>query len=425
MTSVVLSEAHTRMLERRTEVGRLVASGAVLAIFLNVDLPVARLNLGIFVALALLPVWIQALPRYEGARLLLGAFVVAVVAGFALSIADQDERQINVAFGAGFVIGTFTFLGGIGVVLWARTLISAPVIATLAGLSLLVTVPRSTDEFASNSWKFGYAIPVAVIVLAFVWRVGSRRLEVVSLLVLAVVSAANDARSNFGMLVLAALLVVWRARHVPPGKRRSWVPMVLVVAVVAFAVFQIAQAVILNGYLGEETRERSQAQVDAAGSIILGGRPELAASASLFWSEPSGFGVGAVPTSAEIAIAKAGMAKLNYDPNNGYVERYMLGGHFELHSVLGDLWASYGIAGIAAGLVLVYVAVRSTSLSLRSGVASGLMVYLAIRTLWDFSFGPFLGGSSIIVLLVGLVLIERSSRPKSYGLRRPMTFEAR
>jgi len=410
VTSVVLPQTQTRMLERRTEVERLVAAAAVLVLFLQVQLPVAHLNPAVLVAAVLMPVWVQVLPRFEGARLLLGAFVVAVAAGILLSVAEQGVRQINVSSGLDFVVGTLTLMGGLGVILWARTLISAPVIAMLAGFGLLATVSRSAELFASNPWRFGYSIPVTIVVLAIAWRIGSRWFEISALLALALVSATNDARSNFGMLILAALLVVWRARRLSPGQRGSWISMSLLVAAVAFAVFQISQTLILSGYLGERTQERSQAQVDAAGSIILGGRPELAAAAALFWSDPGGFGVGAVPTPTEIVTAKAGMAKINYDPDNGYVERYMLGGHFELHSVLGDLWTSYGIAGIGAGALLVGVAVRATALSLRSGVASGLLVYLAVRTLWGFAFGPFLGGSSIIMLFVGLVLIERSAQ---------------
>src|SRR3712207_9122030 len=43
---------------------------------------------------------------------------------------------------------------------------------------------------------------------------------------------------------------------------------------------------------------------------------------------------------------KAGMAQIGYQPNNGYVETYMFGGQFKLHSVIGDAWAYFGVAGI-------------------------------------------------------------------------------
>jgi hypothetical protein len=395
------------MLNRRAEVERVVAGMAVLVVFLQVQLPIAHLNPGIVVAGILLPVWVQTLPRFESARLLLVSFAVAVTAGILLSVADQSLRQINVSSGVDFVVGTLTFMGGLGVVLWARTLLSLPLIAMLAGLGLLATVSRSAELFASNPWRFGYSIPVTIVVMAIAWHIGSRWLEIACLLALALVSATNDARSNFGMLVLAAILMLWRTRSAATGRRRSWVSMAILIAAAAFAVFQISQTLILSGYFGERTQERSQAQVDAAGSIILGGRPELAATAALFRSNPGGFGVGAVPSSTEIVTAKSGMAGINYDPDNGYVERYMLGGRFELHSAVADLWATYGIAGIGVGLLLVGTAVRAIALSLRRGIASGLLIYLAVRTLWVIAFGPFIGGSLIIMLFIGLALFER------------------
>ena len=39
------------------------------------------------------------------------------------------------------------------------------------------------------------------------------------------------------------------------------------------------------------------------------------------------------------------MSALNYDPNNGYVEQYLFGQGYEVHSVLGDLWIHFGVAG--------------------------------------------------------------------------------
>ena len=37
---------------------------------------------------------------------------------------------------------------------------------------------------------------------------------------------------------------------------------------------------------------------------------------------------------------------VNYDPNNGYVENWMFGHGYALHSTFGDLWAQYGLLGL-------------------------------------------------------------------------------
>ena len=123
--------------------------------------------------------------------------------------------------------------------------------------------------------------------------------------------------------------------------------------------------------------------------------------------EPWGFGLGAVPRPEEILAAKTGLASVNYDPNNGYVERYMFGTHFELHSVFGDLWADYGLVGLALAGTVGVVCVRGTALGLRNRVASAAIIYLAIRTMWGIAFSPFSSAAPLIVLLLGLVMTDR------------------
>lgn len=69
--------------------------------------------------------------------------------------------------------------------------------------------------------------------------------------------------------------------------------------------------------------------------------------------QPFGFDYGVSVGHSELQAAKSGMAALNYNPDNGYVERYMFGNNvIELHSVLGDLWAASGLVGIALVLVM-------------------------------------------------------------------------
>ena len=75
----------------------------------------------------------------------------------------------------------------------------------------------------------------------------------------------------------------------------------------------------------------------------------MAATRALFVHDPLGFGLGIIPSLTDITVAKTGMSAINYQPDNGYVERYMFGTQFEVHSVTGDLWALFGIPGTGPG----------------------------------------------------------------------------
>ena len=85
--------------------------------------------------------------------------------------------------------------------------------------------PPSTPLFATNPWKFGFALPVTVILLALAARFG-RRWELGALTVLIVVAALSDSRSAFGLLLLAATAGLRADRDRPPapetvgGRRR-------------------------------------------------------------------------------------------------------------------------------------------------------------------------------------------------------------
>ena len=99
------------------------------------------------------------------------------------------------------------------------------------------------------------------------------------------------------------------------------------------------------------------------------------------------------------------MSGLNYDPNNGYVEGYMFGGQYEVHSVLGDMWLRFGPLGAAFALMLVVCAVYAVARSVSIKAASGLAVLLTLLGAWDTFFSPLLTSSRTLALLFALTAI--------------------
>jgi hypothetical protein len=418
MESVLSASADHRRAARRYEVERVVAAGVVLLCFATIPVYVGRLSITTIAVLALAPVWVGALRRFRGASLLLLAVLLALATGSVMALLATPERQVAWEGGIEFAALAVTLIGRVGVLLWARTRLSTPVVAVLAGTAMLATVSRDSSLYATNPWKFGFAVPVAVLALAVAWWLGRRWLEIVIALVLAALSATNDARSSSAILGLTLLVVGWQVlrpdAESSPGRSR-WVGTAFVVAGFAWSVYHLVEELILSGFLGESTQQRTRMQLDAGGSLLAGGRPELGATLGLMREAPWGFGLGVLPSLHDVMVAKSGMASINYDPDNGYVENYMLGGGFALHSVVGDLWANLGWGGLALCAVLVFVAFRAVLMRVRIGRASALVVFLACNAAWALPFGPFRSSATELALCVGLALIPLVPRRGESG----------
>ncbi|QDP95180.1 hypothetical protein FOE78_03950 [Microlunatus elymi] len=364
------------------------------------------LTVGYIAALLLCPIWIGVARRYRHGTLLFVCAGLTYLSGMALTaFAAQDHRHAafhDILHDSSLWIGT---LAGVGVVLWARTILNLGWIGASFGVGMLLRNITHPDVLApTNMWKFVYSLPLVVIALAIVSGRRSKIGSVVVLLVLAGISAALDSRSLFGTLLLAAVLVGWQLRPRSGAKPIAWGWTAALVGGLAAAIYNLATALMLDGALGAEVQQRSELQVETAGSLILGGRPELAATLALIRHDPWGFGVGVAPNIFDVMTAKAGMIKINYDPDNGYVERFMFGGHVELHSSAGDLWALFGIPGLAMAVVIVLLAIRGAAQSISAREGNGLLIFLVCYTLWNLPFSPLYSSAPALALTLGLAL---------------------
>lgn len=363
-------------------------------------------SLSLIAAIVLLPVWWSALGKFRFARLLLSLAVIATVWGAVLTL-FETMRPVSTSL---LLEQSFTLLslaGGIGVLLWSRTQIGLGGTAVAFGIGALANVVL-TGGNSANLWKYSLAVPVIIIVLGITATNRRRWLDLLALGALAAVCLASDSRSMTSFLLLAGVIVLWQI-FMPPGSRRPRPLQTLVLlGVLSLAAFSLLQALILDGALGDAAQQRTQAQIDTSGSLIAGGRPELGAATALISERPQGFGSGVLPVSHDVWIAKTGMSELNYDPDNGYVEGYMFGGQFEVHSVVGDLWLRFGPVGAAFALVLIVCAIYAVARSVSLKAASGLAVWLTLLGAWDTFFSPLLTSSRTLALLFALTAIPLS-----------------
>lgn len=372
-------------------------------------------SVGDLAALAFAPLWLPVLKRYPGGRWLFGAGLLATVASVVLTLAaagDHVVTQNNLVSNTVLITGSVV---GVAVLLWAREVLPVWFLGAAWGIGMLVAVVTHQEVLGYNRasggeinpWKFALAVPVAILLLSLADRTRRRWVEILVLVLLALASARFDSRSYFGEFAIAALLVLWQLLPAP-RKRVSPVRIVLVAGILTAAIYNVGTSLVLGGALGAETQARSLEQVQRAGSILVGGRPEMAATAALFLARPLGFGGGTIATFSDVDIAKAGMERINYDPDNGYVENFLFGEKFELHSMAGDLWAYAGLAGVLLVVVAVVLLLVVLARGMAARAASGLVLFLIVQSLWSLFFNPLYASAPVLVAALGLGLLRRA-----------------
>ncbi len=383
---------------------RAVAVLGVLAVAANIDLR-QGITVGLVTTCALLPVWARHAWRVVAFRWLSAATAFAAVCGLWLTRLAAQDHAVSATITVKNSLLLLSVPVCVGFLIWARRHLSGPLVALLFGAAMLASV-RTGGAFAENPWKFGFATPMTIVVLAGAWWVGSRLLQAAAALALGTVSAFNDGRSAFAILFVVAVVLLWEARPSGGRRRAATIRAAGLAAGLAIGAYALIQALILEGAFGEATQARTAAQVDTSGTAIVGGRPEIGAFHALFVYRPMGFGSGSILSSSDILVAKTGMAATGYQPNNGYVENYLFGGQIELHSLTGDLWAWTGIAGLLLAVCLALIVGSGTARTIGLSASAGVLLFLAFRFFWDFTFSPFISSMMGIILLLALGLSD-------------------
>lgn len=376
----------------------------------------AGVTTGCVLALALLPLWLSTALRYRHYPALLGLTAVSVTSGLWLTAASATAYEVswslaiqNSALLAGTVLTA-------GVVLWVRPVLSEWQIGLLFGAGLLLEA--TTIPGLDNPWKYQWGMPLAVLALAVAQAMRSRLLGILVLLGFVAASAFLDSRSLTGMFLVAAMILVLQALPLPRRLRHLGAGrVILLMLALGASAYVLFTRLALSGALGLSTQMRTQEQELRAGSVLLGGRPEMGATAGLFLHRPEGFGAGTVLNPEGIAAAQQAMSRLNYDPDNGYVYNYMFGRSLEVHSGVGDLWALFGPPGLLLALVLIWALIDSLARRFSTSSLTPVQAATLLFTLWTMFFGPLYTVAPILALCLGLMLVPRGD-PKFLGLRR-------
>lgn len=389
-----------------------LAVAAVAVAMVGADMPVAfGLSTASLAAFGLMLTWLRQVPRYQGASALFAIAAAAIANGIALGLMALPNRASSDRLAMEQIVLLSTAVATVGLLLWVRKILPMRAILVIYGAAAVATALAGTAG-SLNAWKYQLATPVTVLVLGMLHlpsRKGAELVQGVVLIGLAGIGLVFDSRSYAGFCLLTVALLVLQRAVSGAGLRRSRGAVMLATTLVAVAGYQLLTAALVGGYLGEQVQERSIAQIERAGSLLAGGRPEWSATTQLFAADPFGHGLGVLATSDDVLVAKRGLQAVGLETsNNGYVDRYMFGNGFELHSTLADMWSTYGVFGIVLGVWIAYVLLRSLLTSMGRGRATGAVLYLTGVSLWLLAFGPMSSDLPIIAFTLGLVMSAKA-----------------
>ncbi len=390
MSSAPVFFSPSRFLPRnevRSPAAQAVALAVTVLIAMRMDLQFA-LTVGGAAALVLSPLWFGTAVRNRWVSLIGALAIIATASGAVLTMVNSsDHSQITFDLAAR-AVSILQLAAVIGFLVWAHHVTSLAKTSIAFALGLVISIPLHVSD-DPNFWRFTLSVPLGVFILALCSLTDRLMLTLGAIGGLAVIGLLNDSRSNSAFLLLTGVVLVWQRLSVADSRRtRGWGG-VLSLAAAGGLIAMLLQGAILEGYFGEVTQARTAEQIQRGGSVVVGGRPELAASLALIARYPFGLGSGIRASYDDIQAAKSSMAGIGYDPNNGYVERFMFGSGIEVHSVIGDFWIWYGLAGVALVLAVLILLVTAIKRGYVAGALTPLLVYLALRAIWDLPFSPF------------------------------------
>jgi hypothetical protein len=387
---------------------RSIAIAAVVLIGANV-----QVKYGITIALLpvalLFPVWMPVLSGYPFARTLLAAAGVAVFWGTMLAWFATEDHEVNKhqAVAAGLMI--VTAFGAVGVLLWACELLRVETVIILFGVGLAASHLTDHAGWAANPWKYGFALPTAIIAITLAGRARSLAVGILALAAVGLMSVVSDYRSFAAFCMITILVLLWQLASRSASTRAHKAAPLLMLGAIGFGVYNLLSNLLVSGFLGSGLQQRSTAQIEASGSLLIGGRPEWAATTRLMSERPQGFGFGVLPNAIDVNHGDAGLESVNIDPANGY-EAYMFGGGFRLHSLLADLWSAAGWGGLLLTATVFVILLVRLATALAERVATPILVFATVFAMWAIAFSPIFTDLKDLTLAAFVALSSRAKR---------------
>ncbi|WP_147392906.1 hypothetical protein [Actinomyces sp. 2119] len=361
------------------------------------------------VALAALPMTWPTVRRQRLFSPLLVTAVLAALTGLALSWLADPDFSVMASAQRNIILSLLGVPASAAAFVWAAQRLGTRGAALALSSGMVLDSMRLLGS-SPNPWKFGVGAAVSLVVLVAADRYG-RLVQLAALAALAATFLVSDARSSLAFLAITAGIVCWQAvaawmRWQPAQPRRLALTQVLALAAVgATAVLGVLLA-SSTGSLGEDAQERTVAQASGPAGFLLAARPELGGSWALFLSRPWGYGAGVMPRYEDVRVAKEGMAALGYDPANGYVENFMFGNGFELHSGLADVWIAGSLPGAALVLTVLWLTLLAMVRDLGSLRVTPWLCVASLVIVQNVLVGPWAVLPAYLPLVLGSAMVQ-------------------
>ncbi|QDG68079.1 hypothetical protein NIBR502772_19375 [Pseudarthrobacter sp. NIBRBAC000502772] len=340
---------------------------------------------GLILALLLIPVIWSSAGRYRIGWPIGLSLAALVSVPVLLEIAKVDHK-IDDGAALGYVVilvgALVTYLS----LLWSRKEFGVRTTALLYSGGWILQQAMSSASWSTNAWKYAFAWPVTVFVAALIYNNRSRFLSLSLVGVMAAMSILNDYRSNFGLLVVTGLIILWLWNRGDHNSRVKTGGILVGLGVVFWGVYQAGIWLALDGYLGVRNQLITAQQLSRGESLLASGRIETSAAWNLLLNRPIGYGPGVVPNTEDVLVAKSALQATGVNLDSTYVNTYVVGQQIKLHSVASDLWVSFGIAGLVLAAYFAWLLL--TRLVTSQKQISVLYVFASVVALWDIGFSP-------------------------------------
>jgi O-antigen ligase len=383
----------------------------------------------------LLPL-LPALLIYKGSRAFNREYrwflilVAAWLLGTLVADAIVDNYAINRMKGIARVV--FFALDFMGLAILINQKPRRMIVFALSIAAVMVFYGREFQGDFLTQWKFGYASALTILALLAASYYNARQKYKTCVFIFLVLAALNlyfAFRSQMVIVLIAGALTVpvfenrrALARRQTRPKSNNFRALILL-ALAGGAIFIANQAIKLaatQGFLGENTSSKFQAQSSGKLGVLVGGRPETLVAIQAIIDSPI-FGHGSFAADPKYLALKQ---DLQYEYGYSDTDTPEEEGGIPTHSHLTMAWVESGIFG---GLLWLYILGLTIRAILQTAVHrqtfSPLYCYFLVNFVWDILFSPF--GSvnrlwgAFFVLLSYNVLRSAKPIPEAKQSRQP------
>ena len=265
---------------------------------------------------------------------------------------------------------------------------------------LLIPLENSPDTFA-HLWKYGIAVPIALVAVAIVSESSTRRFWPIALLLgIGATSVFLGFRSH-GLVCIAVVLLLFAKGA--SNTRRSAFLKILFAGVLFAAASVLLPAAIASGFFGETVRARTEEQLTSGASLLLSGRVEPPLSIAAVLARPwFGWGNLNAIDAATIAAGQQIAGQLGLQDPSAYMSLWVRSdGRVSVHSVLFEAWVQGGIFAALGPLFMIFL--FAAAIVRVQGQLSPIVVLVSVQGIWDVLFSTW-GAQRPGLLAVSIVV---------------------